>query len=138
LCFGFRQSDFFRISTIGSRISTFVALALLLCLAACSSVSQNTMRDFKSYTLDYATPVDAALQTKLESIDARLRERFGMSPEQTSVGVLDLNTLRLAMVRPDRIDYAASVPKICILLYSAGLFSIAPASSDQPRCPDAA
>lgn len=74
------------------------------------------MRDFKNYTLDYASPVDAALQTKLESIDTQLRERFGMRAEQTSVGVLDLNTLRLAMVRPDRIDYAASVPKICILL----------------------
>jgi beta-lactamase class A len=74
------------------------------------------MRDFKSYTLDYTTPVDTGLQKYLEKIDTRLRERFGMKADQTSVGVLDLNTLRLAMVRPDEIDYAASVPKICILL----------------------
>ena len=39
-----------------------------------------------------------------------------MSPEQTSAGVLDLLTGRLAMIYPDRIDYAASVPKIAILL----------------------
>jgi hypothetical protein len=32
------------------------------------------------------------------------------------VGVLDLETLRLAMIHPDRGEYAASVPKIGILL----------------------
>ena len=74
------------------------------------------MRDFTNYTLDYDTPVDPVLQAGLERIDANLRAEFGMSAEQTSVGVLDLKTLRLAMVRPDRIDYAASVPKIGILL----------------------
>jgi beta-lactamase class A len=74
------------------------------------------MRDFNSYTLNYTMPVDTGLQRNLESIDSQLRERFEMTPEHTSVGVLDLNTLRLAMVRPDKIDYAASVPKIAILL----------------------
>jgi beta-lactamase class A len=74
------------------------------------------MHDFNSYTLDYTTPVETGLQKSLESIDSQLRERFGMTAEQTSVGVLDLNSLRLAMVRPDKIDYAASVPKIAILL----------------------
>jgi beta-lactamase class A len=39
-----------------------------------------------------------------------------MAPDQTAVGVLDLKTLRLALLRPDKIDYAASVPKIVILL----------------------
>src|SRR5258706_11608365 len=39
-----------------------------------------------------------------------------MTTEQTAVGVLDLRNLRLAMIQPDRIDYAASVPKIAILL----------------------
>lgn len=69
-----------------------------------------------SFMLDYNTPCDAALQARVEAIDASLRERLGMAAEQTSVGVLDLRRLRLAMVRPDRIDYAASVPKIGILL----------------------
>jgi len=90
--------------------------AALLCLVGCSSVRRNTMQDFTHYKLGYDTPVDAALQAKLESIDEQLRARIGMTPEQTAVGVLDLNSLRLAMVRPDRIDYAASVPKIGILL----------------------
>lgn len=69
-----------------------------------------------NYTLGFDSPVDAALQDKLEALDTRLRTRFGMEPSQTSVGILDLNMLRLALVRPDRIDYAASVPKIGILL----------------------
>src|SRR5205814_7993483 len=39
-----------------------------------------------------------------------------MKPEQRMVGVLDLVHLRLAMINPDRIEYAASVAKIGILL----------------------
>ena len=66
--------------------------------------------------LDYNTPVDPDLQTRLESIDARLRGRYGMTREQTAVGVLDLNHPRLAMTNPDRIEYAASVAKVGILL----------------------
>lgn len=69
-----------------------------------------------AYVLDYDTPRDAALQARVEALDASLRARFGMTEEQTAVGLLDLRRLRLALVRPDRIDYAASVPKIGILL----------------------
>jgi beta-lactamase class A len=68
------------------------------------------------FTLDYHAPVDQALQAKVESIDAELRARYGMKPEQAAVGVLDLKRWRLAMIHPDRIEYAASVPKIGILL----------------------
>ncbi len=39
-----------------------------------------------------------------------------MTTEQTDVGLLDLQTLRVAMVRPDHEEYAASVAKIGILL----------------------
>jgi beta-lactamase class A len=39
-----------------------------------------------------------------------------MTPEQTAVGVLDLRRHRLAMLYPDRIEYAASVAKVGILL----------------------
>ena len=88
----------------------------LLWLSACSSVEPNAMQDFRSYTLDYDTAVDARLQARLEKIDSGLRAKLGMTPEQTAVGVLDLNMLRLAMVHPDRIEYGASVPKIGILL----------------------
>jgi beta-lactamase class A len=93
-----------------------LALAGLALAAAAGSLAQPMKPGFETYTLDYTTPVDAALQAKVEAVDARLRGELGMKPEQTAVGVLDLNTLRLALVRPDAIDYAASVPKIGILL----------------------
>ncbi len=71
---------------------------------------------FAHYTLDYDSPTDPALQSKVEAIDVRLRMKLGMALEHTAVGVLDLKTGRLALVRPDVIEYAASVPKIGILL----------------------
>ncbi len=72
--------------------------------------------DFETYALDYTTPTDPSLSAQVAAIDARLRARHGMAPNQTAVGVLDLNTLRLALIHPDEIDNAASVPKIAILL----------------------
>lgn len=68
------------------------------------------------YKLDYNTPVDQGLQSKVEAIDGRLRDQFGMTTEQTAVGLLDLRTGRLAMLHPDREEYAASVAKLGILL----------------------
>jgi beta-lactamase class A len=68
------------------------------------------------YTLDYQTPVNEALQARLEQIDSDLRGKFGMTTTQTAVGVLDLKAPRLAMIHPDREEYAASVPKVGILL----------------------
>ena len=66
--------------------------------------------------LGYDTPVDPDLQKKVEAIDTELRAKFDMTTEQTAVGVLDLEHLKLAMIHPDRIIYAASVPKVGILL----------------------
>jgi beta-lactamase class A len=66
--------------------------------------------------LDHATPVDPSLQPRLEELDRRLRSRLGMLPEDAAAGLLDLRTGRLAMIHPDRIEYAASVAKIGILL----------------------
>src|SRR5262249_61168934 len=74
------------------------------------------MDTFNGYILDYETSVDAQLQAKVEEIDAILRAESDMTAGQTAVGVLDLKTLRLAMIHPDREEYAASVPKIGILL----------------------
>jgi beta-lactamase class A len=71
---------------------------------------------FNRYVLDYATPADPILQSKLEAIDAALRGKYGINSNQTAVGLLDLKGLRLAMIHPDRIEYAASIPKIGILL----------------------
>lgn len=67
-------------------------------------------------TLDQKTAPDPALQAQVEAIDARLREKHGIGADLTAVGVLDLNSGRLAMVRADQIFYAASIPKIAILL----------------------
>ena len=66
-------------------------------------------------TLDYDTTSTPDLQSKLESIDATIRERYGMTADQTDVGLIDLKTGRIAMIHPDKIEYAASVAKVGIL-----------------------
>jgi beta-lactamase class A len=103
--------------------AAFAALALALATAA----ALPAMSDFHSYSLDGSPAVDAALQERVAQLDAALRARWQISEGQTSVGVLDIRTLRLAWVRPDRIDYAASVPKIAILL---GWFAAHPNPAD--------
>lgn len=81
---------------------------------------------FQDYILDYQTPVDPALQSQLEKIDSTLRAKHGMTTEQTAVGLLDLQSLHLAMVRPDYELYAASVAKIGIML---AYFQLHPAAA---------
>jgi beta-lactamase class A len=68
------------------------------------------------FELDYDTPVDSLLQSRLEALDVSLRNRLGIDPQQTAVGWFDVRTSRLAMLRPDVEFYAASVAKIGILL----------------------
>jgi len=80
------------------------------------------------YVLDYEAPLDPQLQREIETIDARLREELGMTPEHAAVGVLDLSRFHLAMIHPDRIEYAASVAKIGILL---AYFQLRPESARQ-------
>jgi beta-lactamase class A len=93
------------------RIFACAAVALAL---ACASVPPRP--PMETLTLDYETKSDPALQSKLEAIDAALRERSGIAAGQTDVGLLDLRTAQLAMIHPDQIEYAASVAKIGILL----------------------
>jgi beta-lactamase class A len=71
---------------------------------------------WRSLTLDYDTPVDPHLQDRLSALDAELRAKHGMAAVDTAAGVLDLRSGRLALVRPDAITYAASLPKVAILL----------------------
>jgi beta-lactamase class A len=66
--------------------------------------------------LRHRRETDPLLQEKLEQIDADLRTRIGMNREQAATGVLDLRKNRVAMIRPDHCEYAASVAKIGILL----------------------
>jgi beta-lactamase class A len=93
-----------------------VLLAIELGLAGCSTVSPDQKRKFHHYTLGYKTPLNPGLQSGLERIDGDLRARYGMTTEHTAAGVLDLKALRVAMIHPDRGEYAASMPKIGILL----------------------
>jgi beta-lactamase class A len=87
---------------------------------------------FRTYTLDYRTPINATLQRQLAGIDSSLRAPYGMGTSQTAVGLLDLRALRLAMLRPDQEKYAASVAKIGILL---AYFQLNPAAATclEPR-----
>ena len=98
----------------------FTILGLLsgvaFCLVGGCTIPPRTNRSLNAYVLDYSTPVDPGLQAKLQHLDTELRAKSGMTTHQAAVGVLDLNTLRLAMIHPDREEYAASVPKVGILL----------------------
>src|SRR5262245_3484052 len=68
------------------------------------------------YILDYDTPSDPKLQKNLESINVHLLAKHSLRPDQVAAGVFDLKAFRLAMVRGDDLYYAASIPKIGILL----------------------
>jgi len=81
---------------------------------------------FQDYSLNYQMPVDQGLQQQLEQIDSSLRAKYSMTTQQSSVGLLDLRSLRAAMVRPDYEMYAASVAKIGILL---AYFQLHPAAA---------
>jgi beta-lactamase class A len=95
---------------------TFLFMAIVFCLSGRESAGGQVTPSFANYTLDYNMPTNAAVQSQLEAIDAKLRGQYGMTTEQAAIGVLDLKGLRLAMVHPDRMDYAASVAKVGILL----------------------
>jgi beta-lactamase class A len=88
-------------------------LVCCLCLFAFASCAQE---NFLNCNLGYDTPTDSKLQAALQKIDSDLRAKLGMQTNQTAAGVLDLKTCRLAMINPDRGDYAASVAKVGILL----------------------
>jgi beta-lactamase class A len=111
-------------------ITRFAALGILaisaISLTGCSTCSPKMNHSFNQYILDYNSRVDPKLQADLETIDAKLRAQYGMAAEQTAIGVLDLNTLRLAMIHPDREEYGASVPKVGILL---AYFQLHPAAA---------
>jgi len=91
-------------------------IAVLLLLTACAPGAHRPAVTPETFVLNYDTPTDRRLQKRIESIDARLRAKYGMSAENTAIGLLDLNRPRVAMIHPDRIEYAASVAKVGILL----------------------
>ena len=119
---GFNQPRMNRLAHI-----IVVAATVLISAHANGSPTPSLMNPkFQDYTLDYQTPVDTPLQARLEKIDSDLRVKHGMTAEQTTVGLLDLKALRLAMVRPDYELYAASVAKLGIML---AYFQLHPAAA---------
>ena len=100
--------------TAVTNVAIRLALAIVFFMSDCIIAGEVT--NLERYALDYDTPVTPALQSKLEKIDADLRAQFSMTTDQAAVGLLDLKNLRLAMIHPDREEYAASIPKIGILL----------------------
>lgn len=110
--------------TLGLGLVFMAALASGVLLAQSRAATQPAMSpEARRYTLGYDSPTDPALQAAVVALDARLREKHGMAEGETAVGVLDLRTERLALIRPDAVDYAASVPKIAILY---GWFKLRP------------
>jgi beta-lactamase class A len=91
-------------------------MVVTLCLIFAVTTTAPSTQPFANYVLDFDTPVDRPLQSQLEQLDQSLRTKFDMKPDQAAAGVLDLTHQRLAMIRPDAIEYAASVPKVGILL----------------------
>src|SRR5262245_41109867 len=101
---------------LAQRVARMAAWFVCLGVFGCTSPRPAPMTAFQNYVLDFDTPCDPEWQARVEAIDAGLRQRHGLSPDDVAVGVLDLLTLRLALIRPDAQIYAASVPKIGILL----------------------
>ena len=93
-----------------------VAVLVQIALAENTAMTQTTSTSWTNYTLSFTSPTDPALQSSLEAIDSSLRTKYGMASNETAVGLLDLRHLRLAMIRPDSEDYAASLAKVGILL----------------------
>src|SRR6266404_4428088 len=103
--------------TVLSRSFACMLMAVAISMAGEEQHSpMGASNSFSNYSLDYGTPVDADLQARVDAIDTRLRGQYGMTTNDTAVGLLDLRRLRLAMLHPDRMEYAASVAKIAILL----------------------
>ncbi len=71
---------------------------------------------WQSIDIDVNTTGDREMTLALGRLDHALRLKLNIEGEQTAVGLLDMKTGRLAMLRADTQYYAASVPKIVILL----------------------
>jgi beta-lactamase class A len=104
----------------------WLTLAAAHLFAGCKEVVSPKQVGFDALVLDYNTPMDAALQAKVEAIDSEIRARHGMGTEHAAVALADLRQPRMAMIHPDRITYAASVAKIGILL---AYFQLRPAAA---------
>ncbi|MGV3771265.1 MAG: serine hydrolase [Verrucomicrobiales bacterium] len=97
------------------KISIVLSFAALY-MSGCITQRQSMMATHQSFEINQNSQVDPELQSSLKKTDSLIRTKHGMTPDQTAVGLLDLKTMRLAMIHPDRGEYAASIPKIGIML----------------------
>lgn len=104
-------------------VCTIASVWLFVSCCHAAPLTEPPMTTLANYSLTFETACDLGLQAKVEAIDASLRAKYGMATNQTAVGLLDLDHLRLAMIQSDRIEYAASVAKVGILL---GYFQLHP------------
>lgn len=110
------------------RIIPLFSLSLAVSLNPPSFASNTRSEDtnLSHFTINDSTLADPGLQEQLKKIDREIREQYGMTSEHAAAGLLDLDSPRLAMINPDRMEYAASVPKIGILL---AFFELHPAAA---------
>jgi beta-lactamase class A len=87
-----------------------LAARLLIVVTSCTTAAPAT----RMVHIDHDTQPSPALQSQLVEIDRDIRARHDLGVEPAA-GLVDLRTGEVAMLHPDRIDYAASVPKIGIL-----------------------
>ncbi|MEZ6192446.1 MAG: serine hydrolase [Phycisphaerales bacterium] len=81
-----------------------------------------------SLDIDALSAGDQGLTLALARLDTALRRDMGIEADQTAVGLLDMTTGRFAMLRADTQYYAASIPKIAILL---SYFQTHPLAADE-------
>ena len=103
------------------RLTAFMCawIGLVLCAigpVAAQAVDVADGSASNALTIDVHTAGDPVLTLSLGRLDTALRRTNEVEAEQTAVGLLDLTTGRVAMLRADTQYYAASVPKIAILL----------------------
>lgn len=102
---------------ITARLFPIVAvMACCACALAQGASVTPTDHTLDRYRLTTETPGDLDMTMALGALDTQLRRRFEIEAEQTAVGLMDLTTGRVAMLRADTMYYAASIPKITILL----------------------
>lgn len=104
------------------------AVAVMHNPAAAQPADDDADPAWVSLDIDARTVGDQDLTLALARLDTALRRDMGIEADQTAVGLLDMTTGRLAMLRADTQYYAASIPKIAILL---SYFQTHPLAADE-------
>lgn len=106
---------------IRTRIMTNFLLGLsFVAPAGCASLRATSCEQTAALLAHRAvtdrTPDDSELHAAVAAIDRELRASLDIDADDTAIGLFDLRSARFAFLRGDTPFYAASVPKIAILL----------------------